>query len=243
MISNIYDTLRKKSSALYRYRPAIIQTAKGRSKETPPAFGEAGHARVGLRYLIEHYSFETVIDVGSGTGRHAKVFEKFGKTVTRLDYGESNTFKQGGGTSDVIKTNINTFETDQSWDVVWASHILEHQPNVQLFIQKLFSLTQDNGIVAITVPPLSAKVVGGHFTTWTQGLLLFNIALAGFSMRDVEIFKYGGNITLIARKAPFDLPQLGYCKGDVEMLSPYLPDGFFHGIDGSRIEIAKHPLR
>lgn len=77
---------------------------------------------------------------------------------------------------------------------------------------------------------------------WNQGLLIYNCCVAGFDMTDAEVFKYGGNITMIVRKKSIKLPDIGYCKGDVELLQPYLPDGFHHGIDGSRIEIAHHKI-
>lgn len=61
-------------------------------------------------------------------------------------------------------------------------------------------------------------------------------------MRDAEVFRYGGNISLIVRKKRIDLPKLGYDKGDIEMLRPFLPKRFQHGLDGSRIEIARYRL-
>lgn len=242
ILSKFFDFLTGDRSQLYVYPKGIVRLPRGRSRRAPPPFDTIGHAGVGLKYLLDNFEFDSVIDVGSGTGRHARMFESFGKKVTRLDYGVADTFKKGGDTDNVILTDIIAFQTHQRWDCVWASHIMEHQRNVGLFISKLFELTHDGGIVAITVPPVKQRLAGGHLTMWNQGLLIYNCCLAGFDMRDAEVFRYGGNISLIVRKKKIELPRLGYDKGDIEMLQPFLPRGFRHGLDGSRIEIARHRL-
>ena len=254
MLSKLFAQLWGDRSPLYAYPKGILRVPRGRSRNAPPPFDTIGHAGVGLKYLLDHYAFETVIDVGSGTGRHASLFEKFGKTVTRLDYGVADTFTKGGKTDDVILTDIVAFQTEKRWDCVWASHIMEHQRNVGLFISKLFELTHEGGIVAITVPPVKQRLAGGHLTMWNQGLVIYNCCLAGIDMSEAEVFRYGGNITMIVRKKTIDLPKLGYDKGDIEMLQPFIDrvscahsteDGhrfprdrgyLFHGIAGS------HPI-
>ena len=45
-----------------------------------------------FNYLVQHAQFETVLDVGSGSGRHADLFQKFGKKVFPFDYGKSKAF-------------------------------------------------------------------------------------------------------------------------------------------------------
>ena len=242
MLSKLFDALSGDASPLYKYPKGVVRIPRGRSRKAPPPFDKIGHAGVGLKYLTDHYDFDTVIDVGSGTGRHAKVFENLGKAVTRLDYGVADTFAKGGETSDVILTDIIAYNPDRTWDCVWASHIMEHQQNVGLFIDKLFELTHEGGIVGITVPPVKQRLAGGHLTMWNQGLMLYNCCVAGFDMRNAEVFRYGGNITMLVRKKSITLPDLGYCKGDIEMLQPFLPKGFHHGLDVSRIEIARHPI-
>jgi len=243
MFSKLFDALSGDRSELYTYPKGILRIPRGRSRKVSAPFDTIGHAGLGMKYLLDHYTFDTVLDVGSGTGRHAKCFEKFEKVVTRLDYGVADTFTQGGETEDVILTDILKFSSPRKWDCVWASHIMEHQQNVGLFVSKLFELTDEGGIVAITVPPAKQRVVGGHLTMWNQGLIIYNCCIAGFDMRDAEVFRYGGNITMIVRKKSVEIPALGYCKGDIEMLQPYLPKGFRHGLDGSRIELLRHPMR
>ena len=242
MLGKFVDMLFGDKSDLYVYPKGIHRVPRGRSRKVPAPYSLAGHAGRGLKYLLDHYKFESVIDVGSGTGLHAKLMESFGKKVTRLDYGVSDTFKKGGYTQAAIVADIVKFEPTEKWDCVWASHIMEHQQNVGLFIGKLFYMAKDNGIVAITVPPAKQRITGGHLTMWNQGLVIYNCCLAGFDMSEAEVFRYGNNITMIVRKKPASLPNLGFDKGDIDLLLPLLPKGFRQGLDGSRIEILRNSL-
>lgn len=188
---------------------------------------------VGLNYLLEKKKFKTVLDIGSGSGEHANEFEKFGKEVTRFDFGKSRAFTDSGKVliGDFVK---HTF--DKKYDLVWASHVLEHTVHTHAFLTKIHEAVKPNGLVAITVPPAKPEFVGGHVTLWTPALLLYRLVLAGFDCSNAKVFLYGYNISVIltATKNGIDISELAWDYNDINRLRQWLPKGLKVGIDGSR---------
>lgn len=138
--------------------------------------------------------------------------------------------------------DFNTHPFDQRFDCVWASHVLEHQLNVNLFLRKCHEILNDPGVLAVTVPPMKPKIVGGHVSVWNAGLLLYNLVMAGFDCRDAVVLKYGYNITAIVRKrGSLTLPELSLDTGDISKLEPYLPAGFHEGMDGDLEQVNVDP--
>jgi SAM-dependent methyltransferase len=186
-----------------------------------------------MQTLLDHCPFETVLDVGCGSGAHAEVFARSGKHVTCIDYGRSKYFADNPDIAEVIIGDFNTYPFDRSFDCVWASHILEHQPNVNLFLRRLIEVARDGGWIAITVPPAKHQIVGGHLTLWNAGLLLYNLVVAGLDCRDAMICRYGYNISVIVpRRRIIPAPELVYDSGDVDRLAPFLPAGCGEGFHG-----------
>lgn len=173
-------------------------------------------------YKLLTMPFRTVLDIGAGPP-HADIFKEQGKSVTTINLHEADIV------GDYNETELGEF------DCVWASHVLEHQPNPNLFLEKCLSDLKDDGILAVTVPPLKHEIVGGHVTLWNAGLLLYHIILAGCDCASASVKTYGYNISVIVRKSPLELPELKMDNGDIETLAPYFPFPVKHGFDG-RIE-------
>lgn len=169
--------------------------------------------------------FLTVLDLGSGEGLHAEILRKARKEVTTISLGKAD-----------IVGDFNTTELG-TYDCIWASHVLEHQRNVGLFLEKCFNCLNDNGILAITVPPLKHGIVGGHLSLWNAGLLLYNLILAGFDCSAAAVKEYGYNISVVVRKKQAEFPLLAMDYGDIEKLSHLFPFHAEHGFDGQLKEI------
>lgn len=163
-------------------------------------------------------SVSEILDIGAGEGKHAKIFKEHGIKVIELRY-----------PPDYLDVKIDPIEC------IWVSHVLEHHPNPGLFLKKCFNDLKEDGILAITVPPLKHEIVGGHLTLWNAGLLLYQLILAGFDCSEAAVKTYGYNISIILKKKSFKLPDLKRDFGDIELLSPYFPFPVKHGFDG-RIE-------
>jgi SAM-dependent methyltransferase len=169
--------------------------------------------------------FKSVLDIGSGAGVHADILRKNGRTVTTISLGNADIV------GDFITTELGKY------DCVWASHVLEHQTNVGLFLNKCFDCLNYNGILAVTVPPSKPEIVGGHLTTWNAGLLLYNLILAGFDCSEASVKTYGYNISVVVRKKKANLTGLHMDYGDIERIKRFFPFDAEHGFNGNIGEI------
>lgn len=176
-----------------------------------------------LKKLILNYDFNTVLDIGCGKGKHSAVFKKFNKLVTPTDY-----YKRFPEVVEGLYQDL----TFAPHDITWASHVLEHQLNINDFLKKVRKETKEEGHTCITVPPLKHSIVGGHVCLWNAGILMYNLVLAGFDCKNASIKKYGYNITVIAQAKSFELPKLNYDSGDINKLKPWLPEFCIEGFNG-----------
>ena len=178
------------------------------------------------RKLVKDYSFNTLLDIGSGPKSAAySLFTDNGKTVTRQDINPDY--------QPDLLGDFNNLTTDKLYDCIWCSHVLEHQLNVNHFLTKIFHTLKDGGVLAITIPPLKEEIVGGHVTLWNAGLLLYNLILAGFDCKNAAVKSYGYNISVIVEKKTAILPNLNYDTGDINALNEFFPLGVFEGFDGN----------
>jgi len=200
--------------------------------EVKPEFAATGFATAALQKLVEGYEFHSVLDVGAGALTHSKVFAAHGKAVTAVDFGTSvyhqqRTAVEAGQIVEVIG-DFNQTTFDSLFDCVWASHVLEHQLNVDDFLRKIASHVREGGVIAVTVPPLKHEIVGGHVSLWNAGLLLYRLVLAGLDCSRASVRTYGYNASVIVEKKTIysmDALDLHFDVGDIRKLARYLPPG------------------
>ena len=186
-----------------------------------------------LEYFIKNYQFDSVLDIGSGEGKHSDVFRLQDKDVTSIDFGNSIYFTKRAENHTCITADYYSYNFKQPFDAIWASHVLEHQPNPNLFLTKIFKDLKEDGVLAITVPPLKHDIVGGHVTLWNAGLILYQLVMAGFNCKEVSIKSYGYNISVILKKRSIlKYPELSYDSGDILKMKDFFPDGFGEPFNG-----------
>ncbi|MCF6178266.1 MAG: class I SAM-dependent methyltransferase [Geopsychrobacter sp.] len=177
-------------------------TATKKSSEAPTQSPNAARFQLdwgaySLLKLVQDYHFDQVLDIGSGAGEHKRFLELFGKQVFSVDL-----VKQADYVGDFMQ-----IEFKRRFEVIWCSHVLEHQRNIGLFLDKIFDLLTDDGVLAITVPiHPRERLISGHLSSWSIPLLCYNLVMAGFDCREariIETFELG----LIVQKKPAIHPE------------------------------------
>jgi len=187
-----------------------------------PMFGDQA-----LQRFTRDYAWQTCLDIGSGSGEAARWMRSHGREVVTVDLGHLAD----------IRGDYLALPALGPVDAIWCSHVLEHQDNPGLFLQRVFSDLADEGVLAVTVPPAKHQIVGGHVTIWNAGLLLYQLILAGFDCREARVGTYGYNISAIMRKRKAVLPELVNDCGDIERLAKFFPVAVQHGFDGQLRDI------
>ena len=178
----------------------------------------------------------TVLDVGAGNLLASSYFSKNGKTVDICDFETSPYLSDNA----IAKSNIrkcyfgNFLHTNfpLSYDLVWASHVLEHQLDIDVFLRKIISLVADGGYLAIAVPPRKPFIVSGHVNLFNPGLLVYRLILAGLDCSRAKLFQYDGNICVLLQKREIVCPPLNYDLGDIETLAAFFPFEASEGFNG-----------
>jgi SAM-dependent methyltransferase len=191
----------------------------------------------GLVDRLSDLSGELLLDVGAGSLGHSHYFASKGKQVTAIDFGTSTyalnrqAIHDEFGKIEVIQTDFNEFVSEKQWDIVWASHILEHQKNAGEFLANCLQHTKESGLLVLVLPFPHEEIWGGHLSYWTPGLLAYNLVMAGTSMADSSAFESHGEFVLVVKKKSIDLKGLGlsFDSGDVQKLSDYLPSSIQEG--------------
>ena len=128
--------------------------------------------------------------------------------------------------------DFNRVSIDGKYDLVWASHVLEHQLNIQSFLEKAVSLVSEGGYIALIVPPRKPFIVSGHVNLFNPGLLVYKVGLAGVDCSKAKIIQYDGNICLVVKVKIISALDLKYDIGDIESLSKYFPIVVREGFNG-----------
>lgn len=185
-----------------------------------------------LKYCVKLFP-KTVLDVGSGGGEHAKVFAENGSVVTCIDYGTSIYAKKAIKLKNVniICEDFGDWLSKEKYDIVWASHVLEHQRNVGIFLEKLIHFCAKEGNIVITLPFPHRNLWGGHLSIWSPGILCYNIVLCGIDLSDAIILYGYHEFSVIFSPKIVDLPDLCFDNGDLEKLIQFLPIGFGENSD------------
>lgn len=179
-----------------------------------------------IKKISENLKFDTVLDIGSGEGIQKRFFEDLGKRVSTCDYGFVD-----AAHCDSIKNNydyIGNFidvEINKKFDFVFSSHVLEHQRNVGIFLEKKIHCCEPNGYICTIVPIRKPFITGGHCTLWNPGLLLYNFVLCGIDCSECYLEQRDYDICLVIKNKKFDIKShdLTFDRGDVDKLSQYFP--------------------
>ena len=181
-----------------------------------------------LTRLLEIPGINSVLDIGSGAGAHAKIMRDAGRDVTTISLSTG---------ADYVGDFLGWPSNKCDFDAVWACHVLEHQVNPGAFLSECKRRLRPGGFLAVTVPPSKREIVGGHVTLWNAGLLLYQLILAGFDCRNARVGTYDYNISVIVQNESAKLPELACDVGDIERLAQFFPMPVAQGFDGELPDI------
>lgn len=197
----------------------------------------AGQAELILQALT--YPFETVLDIGTGSGAAARAFHAAGKAVTATGFDAalySNDPMPPGVVfhADVDVCDLARF-ADASFDAVWCAHVLEHTLNPGGALAEIRRVLKPGGYLFLTVPPFKHGVVGGHLTPgWNVGILMQVLLHAGFDVRRGAFIRHLNNIGAFVQAGEPPPVALYRRNGDLERARDWLPPGIEvrQGFDG-----------
>ena len=143
----------------------------------------------------------TALDIGSSHGNHTKIMRDFGLKVDQIDKYEENAD---------INDDFNSYDFKKRYDVIFCSHVIEHQRNIGHFLDKIFDTLSDDGSLVISAPKHPAeRFVEGHLQSTIMPILLQNLIFAGFDCLNGKVLSMGGieNSFIIKKCRNFKLEE------------------------------------
>lgn len=150
--------------------------------------------------------FDSVLDIGFGRGSASLFFALNGKQVDAISVGEQ-WIRQCEPILERVGIqprycSLEKYETENRYDAIWMSHILEHTCNPGYLLQKAASLLRPDGWLMICVPPFKHEVVRGHVSVgWNVGTLMYNLLVNGFNIKKGHFIKHGYNVCSFVQKS------------------------------------------
>jgi len=178
-----------------------------------------------------------VLDVGCSHGLFASELARDGVDVTTVDVkakGPDGCWHIKGA---FPYSGVEEAQARGPYDLVIASHVMEHIQDTGLFLASIRGCVADGGHFAVLVPHRKDEIVGGHVHLWNMGLLIYNLILGGFDCANGRFIRRGGNLCGIVGKRETPLPALRYDCGDIETLQEagLWPFEARHGFDGAAL--------
>lgn len=185
------------------------------------------------KYFVKK-KFKHLLDIGSGDQKAAEFFFKKKKKIDIIELKNSYYFKKPKKfLNKMIYGDFSKIKGLQKYDGIWCSHTLEHQSNVQIFLEKIYSTLKVNGYLCIIVPPRKPFIISGHLNLFNPGLLIYRLILAGFDCKKAELIQYDYNICIIIKKDKKKVKKnLRMDVGDLKKLKNFFPFSVNEGFNG-----------
>jgi len=150
-----------------------------------------------LEYLLSKKKFPKkfeVLDIGGAFGNHSQIMRSFGLSVDLIDKYEDKAEFRG---------DFNTFNFKKKYDMIFCSHVIEHQRNQGAFLDKIYDILKDEGDLVISGPTHEAeKFVEGHISTTILPVFLQILIYAGFDCKNGKMMSIAGiENSFIVKKA------------------------------------------
>ena len=157
-----------------------------------------------LEYLLSKKKFPKkfkVLDIGGALGYHSKIMRSFGLSVDLIDKYESKA---------EFKGDFNTHKFKSKYDMVFCSHVIEHQRNQGAFLDKIYDILNDDGDLVISGPKHPAeRFIEGHISTTILPVFLQILIYAGFDCKNGKMMSLAGieNSFIVKKAKNFNLNE------------------------------------
>ena len=159
-----------------------------------------------LEFLISESNeipkkYSNALDIGSNHGNHTNIMRKFGLNVDQIDKYNKNA---------EIHADFNIYNFDKKYDVIFCSHVIEHQRNIGFFLDKIYDILEDHGVLIISGPVHEAeRFVEGHIASTIFPLFLQSLIYSGFDCKTGKTMMLGGveNSFIVKKAKNFELNE------------------------------------
>ena len=164
--------------------------------------------------------YKTALDIGSGDGVQSDIMRHAGLEVIKCDKYSENA---------ELKVDFISYDFNQKFDIIYCSHVIEHQRNVGVFLDKVFDLLSDNGLLLISAPKHSAEIlIEGHLNCFFSSYFLQQLIHAGFDCKRGKFLSCGGveNAAIVSKASNFSLSErqeAGYVWTEKHQERSFLP--------------------
>ena len=145
--------------------------------------------------------YKTALDIGSGKGVQTEIMRHAGLEVFQVDkYSEYADFQV-----DFIE-----HEFKQKFDIIYCSHVIEHQRNVGAFLDKIFDILEDDGLLLISAPKHPAeRLIEGHLNCFVTTYFIQHLIHAGFDCKSGKFLSCGGieNAAIVPKASNFCMSE------------------------------------
>ena len=191
-----------------------------------------------LQSLLKDYSIETVLEVGCGTG--AVLAEVARRGIGTRHFGVDMSDPSDHADPDVHQLTLIQYDgkqlpfNDACFDLVFASHVVEHVPDPRGFISEISRVAKK--VIYIEVPceqhirttqkTLQTTVDIGHINPYSPESFLLLLQTAGLDVQNMQIFDH----SLEAQRF-HTTPNKGFLKksirGTILRINPILASRLF----------------
>ena len=142
--------------------------------------------------------FKTCLDIGSGEGVHTAVLRHAGFEVFQVDK-YSNTAE--------YKVDFIEHKFDRKFDVIFCSHVIEHQRNGGHFLDRIYDVLSDDGVLIISAPSEDHNLIEGHLNSFNVPLFLQQMIHAGFDCKGGKFLSAMENSFIVSKAKDYNLDE------------------------------------
>jgi SAM-dependent methyltransferase len=193
--------------------------------------------------IIDYFgrkNFKNLLEIGAGDGKASLyLIDKYEKKVDLIELENSFYFKKLKSKKKFNKIIIGNFLNKKlkKYDAILCSHVLEHQENIKLFLDKIFHNLKENGYLCIIVPPRKPFIISGHVNLFNPGLLIYRLVLSKMNCKSAQVLSYDYNICIIIKKKTIKRPKLRGDIGDLDKLQKFFPFKISEGFNGDFMHV------